>query len=171
MTNTTHQQHPLGSGFTAASTADEVVAGIDLTGRHVVVTGGHVGLGLETTRTLSRAGATVTVGARQPDRAASALADLDRVTVERLDLLDPSSIDDFVARYAASGQPLHVLVNNAGIMGGDLTRDARGYEAQFATNHLGHFQLTNGLLLALRAADGARVVTVSSWGHHLSDIR
>jgi NAD(P)-dependent dehydrogenase (short-subunit alcohol dehydrogenase family) len=167
----TQKQHPLGSGFTAASTTDDVIAGIDLTGRNVVVTGGHIGLGLETTRALSRAGASVTVGVRNPDRAASALAGIERVEISRLDLVDPTSIDAFVARYRDSGRPLHVLVNNAGIMGVPLQRDARGYEAQFATNHLGHFQLTLGLLPALQAAAGARVVEVSSWGHHLSDIR
>jgi NAD(P)-dependent dehydrogenase (short-subunit alcohol dehydrogenase family) len=168
--HTTQKQHPLGSGFTAASTADDVLEGIDLTGRNVVVTGGHVGLGLETTRALSKAGASVTVGVRSPERAAPALGGIERVRIEQLDLLDPASIDAFVARHT-DGRPLHLLINNAGIMGGELVRDARGYESQFATNHLGHFQLTNGLLPALRAANGARVVEVSSWGHHLSDIR
>jgi NAD(P)-dependent dehydrogenase (short-subunit alcohol dehydrogenase family) len=167
----TQNQHKIGSGFTAASAADDVVAGIDLSGRNVVVTGGHIGLGLETTRALSKAGASVTVGARNPDRAAAGLAGIERVEISQLDLLDPTSIDGFVARYLDSGRDLHILVNNAGIMGGPLVRDARGYEAQFATNHLGHFQLTLGLLPALRAAAGARVVEVSSWGHHLSDIR
>jgi NAD(P)-dependent dehydrogenase (short-subunit alcohol dehydrogenase family) len=167
----TQNQHPIGSGFTAASTADEVLAGIDLSGANVVVTGGHVGLGLETTRALSRAGASVTVGARNPDRAAPVLAGVERVEIDRLDLLDPTSIDAFATRYVGAGRPLHILVNNAGIMGGELLRDARGYESQFATNHLGHFQLTLGLLPALRAAHGARVVNVSSGGHHLSDIR
>jgi NAD(P)-dependent dehydrogenase (short-subunit alcohol dehydrogenase family) len=168
--HTTQKQHPLGSGFTAASTADDVLEGIDLTGRNVVVTGGHVGLGLETTRALSKAGASVTVGVRSPERAAPALGGIERVQIEQLDLLDPASIDAFVARHT-DGRPLHLLINNAGIMGGELVRDARGYESQFATNHLGHFQLTNGLLPALRAANGARVVEVSSWGHHLTDIR
>ena len=86
----TQKQHPIGSGFTAASTTDEVIAGIDLSGRNVVVTGGHVGLGLETTRALSRAGASVTVGVRNPDRAAPALAGIERVEISQLDLLDPS---------------------------------------------------------------------------------
>ena len=167
----THKQHPIGSGFTAASTAAEVVAGIDLSGRYAVVTGGHRGIGLATTRALAAAGATVTVAVRNPDRAAAALAGLDRVRADRLDLLDPDSIDGFARRYLDSGRPLHILVNNAGIMGGPLVRDARGYESQFATNHLGHFQLTLGLLPALRAARGARVVTVTSGGHRLSDIR
>jgi NAD(P)-dependent dehydrogenase (short-subunit alcohol dehydrogenase family) len=167
----TQKQHPIGSGFTAASTADDVAGGIDLSGRTVVVTGGHVGLGLETTRALSKAGASVVVGTRNPDRAAPALEGIERVEVERLDLMDPASVDAFAARYTATGRPLHILVNNAGLMGGELVRDARGYESQFATNHLGHFQLSNALLPALRAANGARVVELSSWGHHLSDIR
>jgi NAD(P)-dependent dehydrogenase (short-subunit alcohol dehydrogenase family) len=167
----TQKQQPLNSGFTAASTAADVLKGIDLSGRTAIVTGGHVGLGLETTRALSEAGASVVVGVRSPERAAAALAGLDRVQLERLDLMDPASIDAFAARYVDSRRPLHMLINNAGLMGGELVRDARGYEAQFSTNHLGHFQLTNGLLPALRAADGARVVELSSWGHHLSDIR
>lgn len=168
----THKQHPIGSGFTAASTADDVLRGIDLSGVHVVVTGGHVGLGLQTTRALSNAGASVTVGARNPERAAAALSELPRAEVSPLDLLDPHSVEAFAARYVGSGRPLDILINNAGIMGGELVRDARGYEAQFATNHLGHFQLTLALLPALRrAGDTARVVNVSSGGHHLSDIR
>lgn len=164
-------QRPIGTGFTAASTADEVLAGLDLTGTSVVITGGHVGLGLEMTRALSKAGAAVTVGARNPARAADALAGLERVEVDRLDLIDPASIDAFVAHYLERGRPLHALVNNAGIMGGPLVRDARGYESHLATNHLGHFQLTGGLLPALRAAHGARVVTMTSGAHRLSDIR
>ncbi|GAB3981397.1 SDR family NAD(P)-dependent oxidoreductase [Plantactinospora veratri] len=167
----TAKQQPIGTGFTAASTADDVLRGIDLTGRNAIVTGGHAGLGLETTRALRKAGATVTVGARNPERAAAALAGIARVEIGPLDLLDPTSIDAFAARYLDSGRPLHILVNNAGIMSGPLFRDARGYESQFATNHLGHFQLTLGLLPALRAAHGARVVNVTSGGHRLSDIR
>jgi NAD(P)-dependent dehydrogenase (short-subunit alcohol dehydrogenase family) len=167
----THKQHPIGSGFTAASTADEVLKGIDLSGANVIVTGGHVGLGLEATRALSKAGASVTVGSRNPDRAAPALAGIERVEIGRLDLLDPTSIDAFAARYLDSGCPLHILINGAGIMGGPLVRDARGYESQFATNHLGHFQLTLALLPALRAAHGARVVNVTSGAQRISDIR
>ncbi len=124
----THQQHPIGSGFTAASTTAEVLEGIDLSGINAVVTAGHVGLGLETTRALSKAGASVTVGARNPAHAAPALAGIERVDVAPLDLLDPVSIDAFAAGYLESGRPLHILVNNAGIMGGALVRDASGYE-------------------------------------------
>ena len=167
----TKYQHPLGSGFTAASTASDVAEGIDLTGRNVVITAGHVGLGLEVTRTLSTAGATITVGARDPKQAVKALAGIQGVEVAALDLIDPTSVDAFATQYLASNQPLHILINNAGIMGGGLVRDHRGYEQQFSINHLGHFQLANRLLPALREAHGARVVAVSSWGHHLSDIR
>jgi NAD(P)-dependent dehydrogenase (short-subunit alcohol dehydrogenase family) len=166
----THKQHPLGSGFTAASTTTDVLEGVDLSGRTAIVTAGHVGLGLETTRALSAAGATVLVGSRDPRGATAAIAGIDGVEVGELDLLDPASVEAFAARYLDSGRPLHMLINNAGIMGSPLLRDARGYESQFATNHLGHFQLTRALLPALRSAGGARVVGLSSWGHHLSDI-
>lgn len=166
----TIQQIPIGSGFPAASTAADVIAGIDMRGRTIIVTGGHAGLGLETTRALSGAGASVTVAARDPARAGPALAGLDGVAVDRLDLIDPDSIDAFAARWLASGRQLHGLVNCAGASGGP-THDARGYDTQFATNHLGHFQLTRALLPALRAARGARVVTVTSGAHRFGDIR
>lgn len=87
----TQKQHPIGTGFTAASTADDVLEGVGLSGTNVIVTGGHSGLGLETTRALSKAGASVTVGARNPDRAAAALDGIERVEIGRLDLLDPQS--------------------------------------------------------------------------------
>lgn len=170
-TQAQHRQHPLGTGFTAFSTADDVLAGIDLTGRNVIVTGGHNGIGHETTRALAAAGASVTVASRDPERAAEKLAGIPRVEAWQLDLLDPASIDAFVERYLATGRPLHVLINNAGIMAGPLVRDARGFESQFATNHLGHFQLTLGLRPALQAAHGARVVNLTSGGHRASDIR
>lgn len=168
----THKQHPLGSGFTAASTADEVLTGIDLSGKNVVVTGGHVGLGLEATRALAKAGASVTVASRDTGRAALALAGMEGVELDQLDLLDPASVDAFADRYLDSGRPLHILLNNAGIMApAERILDARGYEIQFATNHLGHFQLTHGLLPALRAADGARVVNTTSGATRISDVR
>ncbi len=166
----TGKQHPIGSGFPAASTAADVVAGIDMSGKSVIVTGGHAGLGLETTRRLSGAGASVTVAARDPERAEAALTGLDRVEVSRLDLVDPDSIEAFAARWLATGRPLHVLINCAGASGGP-THDARGYETQFAINHLGHFQLTRALLSALKAAHGARVVNVTSGAHRFGRIR
>ena len=165
-----HRQHPLGTTFTAAATADEVLAGVDLSGRSAIVTGGHAGIGLEVTRALSQAGAFVTVGARNPAAAATALEGVSGVEVAQLDLVDPKSIDAFAALWLDGGRPLHMLVNNAGASGGP-ERDARGYETQFATNHLGHFQLTLALLPALRAAHGARVVNVSSGAQRFGRIR
>jgi NAD(P)-dependent dehydrogenase (short-subunit alcohol dehydrogenase family) len=168
----THKQHPIGTGFTAASTVDDVLAGVDLTGRNVVVTGGHSGLGLVTTRALAKAGASVTVGSRDPDRAAAAVAGIERVEVSQLDLLEPASIDAFVSRWLDSGRALHVLINSAAVPAPrELVRDGRGYEVQFATDHLGHVQLTLGLLPVLRFAHGARVVNVTSGAQRLSDIR
>jgi NAD(P)-dependent dehydrogenase (short-subunit alcohol dehydrogenase family) len=167
-----HQQHPIGTGFTAASTADDVLKGIDLSGKNAIVTGGHAGLGLETTRALAKAGATVIVAARDPERAAHAVAEIERVEVSQLDLSDPKSIAAFVSRYLASNRPLHMLINNAtAARSPEIVRDARGYEIQFATGHLGHFQLTLGLHPALLAANGARVVNVSSGAHRMGEIR
>ncbi|WP_328998293.1 oxidoreductase [Kribbella sp. NBC_00709] len=163
-------QTPMGSGFSAASTTYDVLEGIDLHGKIAIVTGGYSGLGKETVRAFRSAGADVIVPARDVARAAGELADIDGVVVEELDLLDPASIDTFADRFLAGGRALHILVNSAGIMANPLTRDARGYESQFATNHLGHFQLTTRLLPALRQAGGARVVAVSSRGHRYSDV-
>lgn len=163
-------QKPLGSGFGATTTAREVVAGLDLRGRIALVTGGHAGIGLETTRALAGAGATVVVGARAPERAREALAGMGGVEVDALDLLDPASIDAFARRFGDSRRPLHLLVCNAGIMACPLTRDRRGFEWQLATNHLGHFQLTARLWPALERAGGARVVAVSSRGHQRSNV-
>jgi NAD(P)-dependent dehydrogenase (short-subunit alcohol dehydrogenase family) len=158
-------QAPIGSGFGAASTATQVLNGIDLSGTTAIVTGGHAGIGLATSLALAAAGASVIVPARNPERARKALGGKRGVTVEAMDLLDPVSVETFADRFLARGQALHRLINNAGIMVGPLARDARGYEIQFATNHLGHFQLTAQLWPALRQAGGARVVGLSSAGH------
>jgi len=162
-------QKPVGSGFTAASTAEDVIRGIDLNGQVAIVTGGASGLGLETVRVLRDAGAHVIVPARSPAKAATALAGL-RVEIETLDLLDPASVDAFADRFLASGRALPLLINSAGVMASPLTRDTRGYESQFATNHLGHFQLTQRLWPALCQAQGARVISVSSRGHRYSSV-
>jgi NAD(P)-dependent dehydrogenase (short-subunit alcohol dehydrogenase family) len=163
-------QAPLQSGFGHRSTARETLAGRRLDGMTAIVTGGYSGLGLETTRALAEAGATVIVPARSPEKARAALAGIARVEQELLDLADPASIDAFARRYIASKRPLQLLINNAAIMACPLTRDARGYEAQFATNHLGHFQLTARLWPALAASAGARVVSLSSIGHRRSGV-
>ncbi|MDI1429479.1 oxidoreductase [Polyangium sorediatum] len=166
----TTNQRPLDSGFGAQTTAREVIGDTRLEGAIAVVTGGYAGIGLETTRALVAAGATVIVPARTPDKARAALAGLERVEVEPLDLGDPASVDAFAARFSASGRPVHRLVNNAGIMATPLTRDTRGFESQLATNHLGHFQLTLRLWPALQKARGARVISLSSGGHAYSGV-
>ncbi len=161
----TTEQAPIHSGFGARSTAQEVIAGHDLTGSIAIVTGGHGGIGLETTRALAGAGATVLVGSRDVARAREALEGIPRVEIDRLDLFAPASVDAFAARFLATQRPLHRLIDNAGIMAVPLVRDARGYESQVATNHFGHFQLTARLWPALVRANGARVVVLTSRGH------
>jgi len=163
-------QAPLQSGFGHRTTAREVLAGERLDGKTAIVTGGYSGLGLETTRALADAGATVIVPARSPEKARAALAGIARVEQEALDLAHPTSIDAFAQRFLAARRPLHLLINNAAIMACPLTRDARGYEAQFATNHLGHFHLAARLWPALAASAGARVVSLSSIGHRRSGV-
>jgi NAD(P)-dependent dehydrogenase (short-subunit alcohol dehydrogenase family) len=161
----TTKQRPLPSGYSQHTTAREVLGSTRLDGAIALVTGGYAGVGLETTRALAAAGATVIVPARAPEKARAALADLERVELEHLDLAAPETIDALAERFLASGRPLHLLINNAGIMATPLVRDARGFESQLATNHLGHFQLTARLWPALRRAGGARVVSLSSRGH------
>ncbi|MEO3388262.1 SDR family NAD(P)-dependent oxidoreductase [Mesorhizobium sp. CAU 1741] len=161
------QQKPLGTAFGPATTAEEVARGIDLSGKIAIVTGGASGLGLETTRVLSGQGAKVLVPARDVAAASKALADLPSVEVASMDLIDPTSVADFAKGFLDSGQPLHLLILNAGIMAPPLFRDGDGREGQFATNHLGHFRLTAALWPALKAAGSARVVVLSSRGHQL----
>ncbi|GAA5018989.1 SDR family NAD(P)-dependent oxidoreductase [Streptomyces siamensis] len=163
-------QHKIGSGFGARSTADDVLNGIDLSGKLAIVTGGYSGLGLETTRALTRAGARVVVPARRPDTAREALDGVDAVEVEELDLGDLESVRVFAEGFLASGRTVDLMINNAGIMACPETRVGPGWEAQFATNHLGHYALVNRLWPAI-APGGARVVSVSSAGHHFSGIR
>ncbi|QQM39218.1 SDR family NAD(P)-dependent oxidoreductase [Streptomyces liliifuscus] len=166
----TTAQHKIGSGFDLRSTADDVLDGIDLTGKLAIVTGGYSGLGLETTRALTKAGARVVVPARRRPVAEEAVAGLDGVEVDELDLGDLDSVRAFAERFLASDRTIDILIDNAGIMACPETRVGPGWEAQFATNHLGHFALVNRLWPAL-APGGARVVSVSSAGHHYSDIR
>jgi NAD(P)-dependent dehydrogenase (short-subunit alcohol dehydrogenase family) len=154
--------------FGAQTTAAEVVAGVDLTGRRAIVTGGSSGIGVETARALAAAGAEVTLAVRNPEAGAKTAADItattgnDQVLVAPLDLSDQASVAGFVTAWEG---PLHILVDNAGVMASPETRTAEGWELQFATNHLGHFALTTGLHQALKAAGDARVVVVSSVGH------
>lgn len=161
------QQQPIASPFGMRSTALEVIAGIDLSGKTALVTGGYSGLGLETVRALASAGAKVFVAARRPDVAKNDIEDVaGDVTILKMDLSDPASIDAFAAALASETGKIDILINNAAIMACPLARDARGYESQFATNHLGHFQMTARIWPLLKAAGaGTRVVVLSSIGH------
>lgn len=161
-------QQSANSGFNAKSTASEVIKGIDLTGKIAIVTGGNTGIGLETTKVLAAAGATVIVPARDIEKAKRNLDGIANVALEPMDLMSPASIDTFAQKFLASGRPLHLLVNNAGIMWVPLRRDSRGIESQLATNYLAQFQLTARLWPALKKANGARVVNVSSQGHQFA---
>jgi NAD(P)-dependent dehydrogenase (short-subunit alcohol dehydrogenase family) len=164
------EQKPLISGFGPRTTAEEVLARCDLRGKVAVVTGGHAGLGLETTRVLSNAGATVVIGSRDPKKAQMSVAKMKNVEVGQLDLASPNSVDRFANEFLNSNLALDLLINNAGILATPLMRDARGYEMQFATNHLGHFQLTARLWEALKKSRNARVVALSSCGHARGDV-
>ncbi|WP_406350498.1 SDR family NAD(P)-dependent oxidoreductase [Streptomyces sp. NBC_00658] len=162
--------------FGASTTAAEVTDGVDLHGRRAVVTGASSGIGVETVRALAAAGADVTLAVRDTGAGAGVVARLEKelppesgqLTVGRLDLADRSTVAEFVAAWQG---PLHILVNNAGVMATpELTRTSDGREWQFGVNHLGHFALATGLRPALAAADGARVVSVSSIGHLFSPV-
>ncbi len=160
-------QQPMNSGFGATSSTDDVIKGISLKGKTAIVTGGYAGIGLETTKAFLQAGAKVIVPARDVDKATRNLEGIN-AEVWPMDLMDPVSVDAFAKRFLEAGSPLHLLINNAGIMWVPLRRDARGYESQLSTNHLGHFRLTARLWPALKKANGARVVNVSSFGHQMA---
>ena len=158
--------------FGFQSTASEVVEGIDLSGKKVVVTGGASGIGIETSRAFASIGAEVTLAVRNTGAAANVVADIvsstgnARVRALRLDLADRDSIARFCDAWEG---PLHVLVNNAGIMAvPELQKTDEGWEMQFATNYLGHFALASGLHPALASAGNARIVSLSSSGHLFS---
>jgi NAD(P)-dependent dehydrogenase (short-subunit alcohol dehydrogenase family) len=162
------------SPFGAETTAEEVVAGVDLTGKRAIVTGASSGIGVETARALASAGADVTLTVRDLKVGSRKAADITEATgnaklhVALLDLSDQRSVAAFTANWSG---PLHILVNNAGVMAlPDLQRTAEGWEMQFATNHLGHFALALGLHDALAAAGHARIVSLSSVGHQRSPV-
>lgn len=164
-------QQPLGSGFDSKSRAEEVMAGMDLTGKNALVTGGYSGIGLETTKSLAAAGARVIVPVRPSERnlAQGVLADIKGVELEKVDLMDLESVRQLASRFVASDRPLHYLINNAGIMFVPIRRNKDGLESQLVTNYLAPFVLTSSLWSALKKAEGARVVNVSSQGHQFGD--
>ncbi|WP_420145576.1 SDR family NAD(P)-dependent oxidoreductase [Sphingobium sp.] len=153
--------------FEFATTAAQVLEGVDLSGKTMIVTGGNGGVGKEVVRALAAAGAHVTLTARNPETAAPVVDELraaapaGRIDVAQMDLSDMASVRRFVDQWSG---PVDALVNNAGIMAlPSIERTAEGREMQFATNFLGHFVLTCGLYDALKQAKG-RVVSVASTG-------
>ncbi|MCW2749886.1 MAG: short-chain dehydrogenase/reductase [Aeromicrobium sp.] len=146
--------------FDIHSTAADVIAGIDLTGKRAIVTGGASGIGVETARALASAGTAVTIAVRDIDAGQKVADDIEgEVDVRLLDLTDHDTIRSFKADW---DRPLDILVNNAGVMATPETYTDQGWELQFATNHLGHFALSLGLHDALAEAGSARIVSVSS---------
>jgi NAD(P)-dependent dehydrogenase (short-subunit alcohol dehydrogenase family) len=165
---------PITTPFGFDSTAAEVVSGVELSGKRAIVTGGSSGIGVETARALASAGAEVTLAVRDTAAGERTAADITATTgnpvlhVGRLDLADQASVAAFVASWSG---PLHLLINNAGIMAlPQLELSPEGWEMQFATNHLGHFALTLGLHDALAASGDARIVSLSSRGHLRSPV-
>jgi NAD(P)-dependent dehydrogenase (short-subunit alcohol dehydrogenase family) len=164
---------PITTPFGFHSTAAEVLADVDLSGKRAIVTGAASGIGVETARALAGAGADVTLAVRNPQAGAEVAADITASTgnpvvrAGQLELADPRSIYRFVGNWRG---PLHILVNNAGVMASPEGRTDDGWESQFAINHLGHFALAMGLQAALAAAGGARIVAVSSSGHLFSPV-
>jgi NAD(P)-dependent dehydrogenase (short-subunit alcohol dehydrogenase family) len=160
--------------FNRESTADETLAGVDLTGKRAIVTGGGSGIGAETARALAAVGAQVTLAVRNTRAGETVAAEMrsrtgnGSVAVAPLDLTDRASIAAFVATWRG---PLHLLINNAGVVGHPpLKRTRDGWELHFATDHLGHFGLALGLHASLAAAGQARIVVVSCGGHQLSPV-
>jgi NAD(P)-dependent dehydrogenase (short-subunit alcohol dehydrogenase family) len=162
--------------FDKTSTTDQVLDGIDLTGKVAIVTGASGGLGAETARALAARGAAVTLTARDVAKAEQVAATIRaahpgaRLAVRPLVLDRPDSVRSFAKAWLAENRTLHLLLNNAGVMACPLARTAEGWELQFGTNHLGHFLLTGLLLPALRAGAPARIVNTSSGGHRLSPV-
>jgi NAD(P)-dependent dehydrogenase (short-subunit alcohol dehydrogenase family) len=163
-------QRKIHSDCNAYSTLSEVMRDVDLTGKRAIVTGGYSGIGLELVKALSSAGAHVLVPARRVTEATVLLGHINNVEIAELDLMQPDSIDAFAKIVLSKGAPLHLLLNVAGIMAAPLSRDRRGYESQFAVNHLGHFHLTLRVWPSLVLASGARVISVSSRGHRIAPV-
>jgi NAD(P)-dependent dehydrogenase (short-subunit alcohol dehydrogenase family) len=144
-----------------------VVAGLDLTGKRAIVTGGASGIGIETARALAGAGAEVTLAVRDVDAGERVATQIGAAEVRYLELANLDSVEAFAAAWDG---PLHLLVNNAGVMAiQERTLTPSGLEMQFATNHVGHFALATALHKAL-ASEGARIVSVSSFGHLRSPV-
>ncbi len=172
------RQNPIGSGYGHSTTVDDIIGDTDLSGNNYIVTGGYSGIGLEDVRVLAGAGAHVTVPARDRTKAETALNGLSgaglsgQIEIADMDLGDLDSVRKFAREYADTGRSLHGLINNAGVMACPLSRigNGKGWELQFATCHIGHFELTKGLERTLKNTEGARVIALSSTAHIITDI-
>ncbi len=164
------------SPYNAKSSALEVVAGHDLSGKTALITGANSGIGLETARALLAAGAEVIFAVRDPEKGEEAAQGLRKSTgneqarVLALDLSSLQSVRAAAEQFLSRWSRLHILINNAGVMATPQSYTVDGFERQFGTNHIGHFVLAQQLLPALRAAAPSRVVALSSSGHRRSDI-
>ncbi|KAK9927176.1 hypothetical protein M0R45_024375 [Rubus argutus] len=167
------------SGFSSTSTAEEVTQGIDATGLTVIVTGASSGIGTETTRVLALRGAHVVMAVRNKDAGTTVkeaiLKEIPdaKIDVMELDLSSLASVRKFAADYIALGLPLNILINNAGVMASPFKLSQDNIELQFATNHLGHFLLTDLLLETMKSTSResnieGRIVNLSSLGHQYS---
>jgi NAD(P)-dependent dehydrogenase (short-subunit alcohol dehydrogenase family) len=169
-------QKPIASPFGARSAASEVVFGVDLKGKTAIVTGASSGLGVETMRALAAAGVQVVAPVRSRERGEKVAAELRASTahaaieVADMDLADFSSVRAFADAFLGSGRPLHILINNAGVMATPLRRLPGGFEAQFGTNHLAHMLLAGRLAPALLKGAPSRVVALSSIGHRRAPV-
>jgi NAD(P)-dependent dehydrogenase (short-subunit alcohol dehydrogenase family) len=164
-------QVPTKSGFHTKSSGAEVTAGVDLSGKTAIVTGGYSGIGLETVRCLADRGARVIVPVRSPEKAKAALDEVSgQIETAALDLSVLATVRRFCTQMVADLSQLDLLINNAGIMACPEARVGPGWESQFGVNHMGHFALTKGLMPLIEKADAPRVVALSSTAHKVSDI-
>lgn len=156
--------------FGAQSTTDEVLAGIDLSGKRVLVTGVSAGLGVETARALRAHGAHVVGTARDLGKAERALRDAGAWPIElvKVDLADLTSVRAGADQINANGRTFDLVIANAGVMATPFGHTADGFEMQFGTNHLGHFVLINRIASLLTS--GSRVVSLASAGHRFADV-
>ena len=171
----------MSSKFGFETNALEVVEGVDLSGKEIIITGGSSGIGIETTRALAKAGARITIGARNLEKAEAVAKEIRESTknpnieVEELELGSLTSVNEFVKRYLEKKRPLNILINNAGVLAASKSQTVDGFETDFGTNHVGHFALTLGLIPALidgykQSGKKSRVISVSSMAHVISDI-
>ena len=165
-----NDQKNLNSGFGAKSEPSEILDGINLRGRTAIVTGGYSGIGIETTRALSEAGANVIIPARRPEEAMVALDGIiPKDHIFEMDLSDLESIKRFTD-LVKKNLSLNILINNAGIMACPESKTSNGWDLQFAVNHIGHFVLTHELIDSMDQSSGARIINLSSTAHKFSGI-